>query len=133
MNNPQEMRKVIIGAVLAILWMCIFIFIKDSIVIDWTGTLDNLTPLKLVLGLSGFVIIAAYNIFINAHHETKKLIGTTPLTIIWLSLIIFYPFKDKTNTAAGAVGFFTLLFGLAVVVLWVRFFSDEITLGNSNE
>lgn len=126
MNSPLEIRKVIIGAVLAILWMCIFIFIKDSIVIDWTGTLDNLTPLKMVLGLIGLLIVVGYNIFINAHHETKKLIATVTLTIAWLSLIIFYPFKDKANTAAGAVGFFTLLGGLAVVVLWVRFFSDDI-------
>jgi hypothetical protein len=130
-NNPKELRKVIIGTALAIIWMCIFIFIKNSIVIDWTGTLDNLTPLKTVLGLIGFVIIAAYIIFINAHHETKKLIGTVTLTIVWLSLIIFYPFKDPTNTAAGAVGFFTLLFGLAVVVLWVRFFSDEIVFDDA--
>jgi hypothetical protein len=130
-NNPKELRKVIIGTALAIIWMCIFIFIKNSIVIDWTGTLDNLTPLKTVLGLIGFVIIVAYIIFINAHHETKKLIGTVTLTIVWLSLIIFYPFKDPTNTAAGAVGFFTLLFGLAVVVLWVRFFSDEIVFDDA--
>ena len=126
MNSPLEIRKVIIGAVLTILWMCIFIFIKDSIVIDWTGTFDNLTPLKEVLGLIGLLIVVGYNIFINAHHETKKLMGTVNLTIVWLSLIIFYPFKDKANTAAGAVGFFTLLGGLAVVVLWVRFFSDDI-------
>lgn len=131
MNNPKELRKVIIGTALAIIWMCIFIFIKSSIVIDWTGTLDNLTPLKTVLGLIGFVIIVAYIIFINAHHETKKLIGTVTLTIVWLSLIIFYPFKDPTNTAAGAAGFFTLLFGLAVVVLWVRFFSDEIVFNDA--
>lgn len=126
MNSPLEIRKVIIGAVLAVLWMCIFIFIKDSVVIDWTGTLDNLTPLKMVLGLIGLLIVVGYNIFINAHHETKKLIATVTLTITWLSLIVFYPFKDKANTAAGAVGFFTLLGGLAVVVLWVRFFSDDI-------
>jgi hypothetical protein len=125
-NNPLEMRKVIWGVVLAMVWMCIFVFIKNSIDIDWSGDLSNLTPLKEVLGLIGLLVVIGYNIFINASNETKKLIGTVNLTIVWLSLIIFYPFKDPSNTYAGAVGFFTLLGGLAVVVLWVRFFSDEI-------
>jgi hypothetical protein len=125
-NNPLEIRKVIWGVILAIIWVCIFVFIKDSLVIDWNGDLSNLTSLKEVLGLIGLLVVVGYNIFVNASAETKKLIGTVNLTIVWLALILFYPFKDPSNTAAGAIGFFTLLGGLAVVVLWVRFFSDEI-------
>jgi hypothetical protein len=51
-----------------------------------------------------------------------------------LALIIFYPFNppasytdaQKSTWPGGAVAFFTLVGGLAVCVLWVHFFSDEI-------
>lgn len=125
-TSPIDIRKVIIGVVLAIIWMCLFIFIKDSIVIDWSGDGSNLTSLKLVLGLLGFLVVVFYNILMVANAETKKLTGTAVLTIIWLSLILFYPFKDPNNTNSGAVAFFAMLGGLTIVVLWVRFFSDEL-------
>ena len=48
------------------------------------------------------------------------------MTLCWLGLIIFYNFKDVNNPNTGAVGFFTLIGGLGICVLWVRFFSDEI-------
>jgi tryptophan-rich sensory protein len=121
-----EIRKVILGVVMAIVWMCIFIFLKDSIVIDWAGDGSNLTSLKLVLGVIGLLVVFCYHLFVNASPETKKLSATATLTIVWLSLILFYPFKDPANTNGGAVGFFALIGGLAVVVLWVRFFSDEL-------
>ncbi|GER87423.1 hypothetical protein KDW_15850 [Dictyobacter vulcani] len=126
MNSPLEIRKVILGVVMAIVWMCIFIFLKDSIVIDWAGDGSNLTSLKLVLGVIGLLVVFCYHLFVNASPETKKLSATATLTIVWLSLILFYPFKDPANTNGGAVGFFALIGGLAVVVLWVRFFSDEL-------
>jgi hypothetical protein len=62
----------------------------------------------------------------RAHPETQKLSWTAFLTITWLALILFYPFRDPANYNGGAMGFFVLLVGLAVCVLWVRFFSDEI-------
>jgi hypothetical protein len=125
-NSPIEIRKVIIGVVLAIIWMCLFIFIKDSIVIDWNGDGSNLTSFKLVVGLIGFLVIVFYQLLMVTNAETKKLNATATLTIIWLSLILFYPFKDPNNTNSGAVAFFAMIGGLAVVVLWVRFFSDEL-------
>lgn len=126
MNSPLEIRKVIWGVVIAVLWMCVFIFIKDSIMIDWVGDASNLTSLKLVMGLIGLLVVVFYHILLDASSETKKLSLTSTLTIVWLSLIIFYPFRDPNNTAGGAIGFFALIIGLAVVVLWVHFFSDEI-------
>jgi hypothetical protein len=125
-NSPLEIRKITIGVVLTIIWMCLFIFIKDSIVIDWNGDGSNLTSFKLVIGVIGLLVIVFYNLLMNATAETKKLNATATLTIIWLSLILFYPFKDPNNTNSGAVAFFVMLGGLAVVVLWVRFFSDEL-------
>ncbi len=128
MNSPIEIRKVIWGIVLAMLWICIFLFFNDNLVIDWTGKglPTDLTPLKPIIEFIGLLVIVFYHIFNRAHSETNKLSLTAILTICWLALIIFYPFKDPNNFNGGAVGFFALIGGLAVCVLWVRFFSDEI-------
>jgi len=125
-TSPLEIRKVIIGVVLAILWMSTFIFLPSTLLIDWSGDYKNLTPLQPILGFAGLLVIVFYHIFYKSSAETTKLSLTAILTICWLSLILFYPFKDPANYNAGAVGFFALIGGLAVVVLWVRFFSDEI-------
>src|SRR5689334_9169958 len=45
-NSPIELRKVIWGAVLSLLWVFTFLFINGNLVIDWTGTGNSLTPLK---------------------------------------------------------------------------------------
>ncbi|MBE3561195.1 MAG: hypothetical protein IMW89_18540 [Ktedonobacteraceae bacterium] len=126
MNSAIDMRKVIGGVILTILWICTFLFIKSSLVIDWTGDGSSVTNLKLVIGLIGLLIIVFYHIFYRSNGETTKLSLTAVLTLCWLALIIFYPFKDPANLSGGAVGFFALIGGLAVVVLWTRFFSDEI-------
>jgi hypothetical protein len=81
---------------------------------------------KLVVVLLGLLIIFFFNQFYPSSTEVTKLSWTSVLTVTWLSLIIFYPFK--TDPDGGAVAFFTLLGGLAVCVLWIRFFSDEISL-----
>ncbi|MBO0783726.1 MAG: hypothetical protein J2P37_33365 [Ktedonobacteraceae bacterium] len=128
MNSSIQLSKIVGGVILSILWVCTFLFIKSTLVIDWTGTGATTTNFKLVVNLIGLLIIVGYHIYtyVRGNAETTKLSLTSVLTIIWLALIIFYPFKDPANTAGGAVGFFALLGGLAVVVFWVRFFSDEI-------
>lgn len=127
LNNPIEIRKVVISVILTMLWICLFLFFPGSLVIQWSDTsTTNLTALKPIIELFGFLVIFFYNLLNRAHPETQKLSWTAFLTIVWLALILFYPFKDPANTSGGAVGFFTLIGGLAVCVLWVRFFSDEI-------
>lgn len=126
MNNPLQLRKVIGSVILTILWVCTFLFIKSTLIIDWVGDGSVTTNFKLVVVLIGLLVIVGYHIFYPSSAETTKLGLTAALTIVWLSLIIFYPFKDPTNDAGGAVGFFALIGGLAVCMLWVRFFSDEI-------
>jgi Na+-transporting NADH:ubiquinone oxidoreductase subunit NqrB len=126
MNSPIEIRKVTIGAILTLLWVSIFLFFNPNLAIQWTESTSNLTYLKpFVIGIF-FLVIVFYHLLNKAHPETNKLSWTTALTISWLALILFYPFKDPNNYNAGAVGFFTLLSGLGVCVLWVRFFSDEV-------
>ena len=131
MNSPIELRKVIGGVVLTILWVCTFLFIKSTLVIDWVGDGSVTTNFKFVVVLIGLLVIVFYHILYRASPETTKLSLTAALTICWLSLIIFYPFKDPANDAGGAVAFFALIGGLGIVVLWVRFFSDEIIVSQS--
>ncbi|GCE10252.1 hypothetical protein [Tengunoibacter tsumagoiensis] len=127
MNNPFEIRKVIGGVVLTLLWLCTFLFVSSTLVIDWAGDgRGTLTPLKPIIILIGLFILVLYHILYKSSPETNKLSWTSVLTLSWLSLILFYPFKDPANYNGGAVGFFALIGGLAVCVLWVRFFSDEI-------
>jgi len=125
-NSPLEMRKVIWAVVLTMLWVCIFLFFSPTLVIDWKGDASNLTYIKPILEFIGLLVIVFYHIFYRASGETTKLSLTSVLTICWLALILFYPFKDPANYNGGAIGFFALIGGLAVCVLWVRFFSDEI-------
>ena len=129
MNSPIEIRKVIWGVALTLLWICgCFLFFSSSIVIDWNGTgaANQLTPLQPIVAFIGLLVIVFYHIFNRARPETNKLSLTASLTLCWLALIIFYPFKAPGNYNGGAVGFFALVGGLAVCVLWVHFFSDEI-------
>ncbi len=127
MNSPLEIRKVVIGIILAILWVCVFLFLPSSLIIDWAGDGSGaLTPFKPIVIVIGLLVIVFYHIFYRSSTETTKLSLTGVLTICWLALILFYPFKDPNNAYAGAVGFFTLVGGLGVCVLWVRYFSDEI-------
>lgn len=129
MNSPIELRKVIWGAVLSLLWVFTFLFINGNLVIDWTGTGNNLTPLKPLVIFVGLLVIFFFNLFYRSGAETTKLNWTVTLTMVWMSMILFFPFR--TDKAGGAMGFFALIGGLAVVVLWVRFFSDEIFTSRS--
>ena len=128
MNNPIEIRKVVIGVILSTLWICCFLFINDALIIDWIGDGSSTTPLKPLVIVVGLLVLFFYNQFYPSTAETTKLNWTATLTLCWLALIIFYPFKDESvaEGTRGAVGFFTLIGGLAVCVLWVRFFSDEM-------
>ncbi len=126
MTQLLDLRKIIGGIVLTILWICCFLFIPSTLVIDWVGDGSVTTNFKIVVVLIGLLVIVFYHIFYPSRPETTKLSLTSVLTVIWLALILFYPFKDPNNQASGAVAFFTLVGGLAVSMLWVYYFSDEI-------
>lgn len=129
MNSPIELRKVIWSAVLSLAWVFTFVFVNGNLVIDWTNTGNDLTPLKPLVIFIGLLIIFFFNLFYRSNPETTKLNWTVTLTMVWMSMILFFPFR--TDKAGGAMGFFALIGGLAVVVLWVRFFSDEIFTSKS--
>ena len=127
--------KVIGDIILTVLWTCVFLFIKPTLVIDFGAGI--IVSFKLTLIVLGLLILVFYNILYPASTEITKLGMTCAVTIIWLSVLIFYHFQPLQGTEAqyaagklydGAVGFFVLAGGLAICVLWIRFFSDEISL-----
>lgn len=132
MRNAFEIRKVLGGIVLAILIDCIFLFIKPTLAIDW-GFGIPLMSLQFTLLVVGIIIVVLYEIYYRSSGNTTKLSLTTILTVIWLSLIIFFPFNPpatasdtiKASWDGSAMGFFVLISGLGLCVLWVHFFSDE--------
>lgn len=122
--NSNAVRKVLGGVVLTVLWILCFLFINPSLVIDFGGGVTiNLLLVSIIIGL---LIIFFYHQLYRSSAEVNKLSWTSVLTISWLAVIIFFPFR--TSEDGGAVGFFALITGLLVCVLWVRFFSDEISL-----
>lgn len=133
--SSRGLTKIIGSIILTVLWVCGFVFIKRSLIIDFGGGITF--NFKMAVILVGLVIIVFYNIFYRSNPEVTKLSFTVALTIAWISLMIFYHFQPLQGTEAeyaagieydGSVGFFAIVSGLLVCLLWVRFFSDEISL-----
>lgn len=128
----RSLGKVIGGIILAVLWVCCFLFIRPTLVIDFgtIGSTDITLNFKFTVIIIGLLILMFYHILYPSSAEANKLSWTSAFTVVWLALILFYPFKDPGTDEGnrGAVAFFTLVAGLGVCVLWVRFFADEITL-----
>jgi len=131
----RGLSKVIGSIILTILWILCFMYIKPTLVIDFGAGI--VTNFKFTVILLGLVIIILYHIFYRSSSEATKLSLTVWLTLSWLALVFFYPFQPLQGTEVqaaagveydGAVGFFALIGGLGICVLWVRFFSDEISI-----
>ncbi len=131
----RGLSKVIGSIILTILWILCFMYIKPTLVIDFGAGI--VTNFKFTVILLGLIIIILYHIFYRSSSEATKLSLTVWLTLSWLALVFFYPFQPLQGTEAqaaagveydGAVGFFALIGGLGICVLWVRFFSDEISI-----
>jgi len=131
----RGLSKILGSIILTVLWVCAFLFIRQTLVIDFgAGLIFNF---KFTVILLGLIIIVLYNIFYRSSPEVTKLSFTVALTIAWIALIFFYHFQPLQGTEAeyaagieydGSIGFFTIVGGLLVCLLWIRFFSDEISL-----
>jgi 4-amino-4-deoxy-L-arabinose transferase-like glycosyltransferase len=131
----RGLSKIFGSIILTVLWVCSFLFIRQTLVIDFgAGLIFNL---KFTVILLGLIIIVFYNIFYRSSAEITKLSFTAALTIAWLAIVFFYHFQPLQGTEAeyaagieydGAVGFFLIVGGLLVCLLWIRFFSDEVSL-----
>ena len=132
MVRTIQYRTIFIAAILTLIWICCFLFIKPTLEIQFGNGQDGLNAnFRFVVIMLGLLVIVLYHIFDRPNPETTKLSLTTAITLTWLALIVFFPFKDlardvNTEGFSGAVAFFTLIGGLGVCVLWIRFFADEI-------
>ena len=123
MTPGFQKGKVVGGIILAILWVCCFLFIPSTAGLS-----------KFIVILLGLLILFFYHLLIPqifgypSNPEATKLSWTAVFTIAWLALMFFYPFTDSNvdEGTRGAVAFFALVGGLGVCLLWIRFFSDEI-------
>jgi 4-amino-4-deoxy-L-arabinose transferase-like glycosyltransferase len=135
----RGLSKVLGSIILTVLWVCSFLFIRQTLVIDFgAGLIFNF---KFTVILLGLIIIVFYNIFYRSSAEVTKLSFTVALTIAWLAMMFFYHFQPMQGTEAeyaagieydGSVGFFAIVGGLLVCLLWIRFFSDEVSLEDKN-
>ena len=126
--TPGILKGKVIGAIiLSVLWICCFLFISPTLIIDFGAGIT--LPFKGTVIFLGLLILFIYHFAYRSNPETTKLSWTVVFSIAWLSLILFYPFKDPNvdEGTRGAVAFFTLVGGLAFCLFWIRFFSDEIT------
>jgi hypothetical protein len=83
--------------------------------------------LKWIWIIAFGVIWLMFQLFWRASSETTKLSLGVSYTLVWLALAFFFPFKDPTiESQAGTVAFFLLAGGLGLVLIWTRFFADEL-------
>lgn len=131
----RGLTKILGSTILTVLWILCFLYIRPTLVIDWGAGIHS--SFKFAVIMLGLLIIILYHIFFRSSAEATKLSLTVFLTIAWLALVFFYPFQPlqgtETEAAAGveydgAVGFFALVGGLAICLLWTRYFADEITV-----
>src|SRR5262249_18212852 len=71
----------------------------------------------VILGIAAIWMFV--QLFWRASTETTKLGLAISATIVWLAMAFFFGFKDERNDEGlrGAVAFFTLMGGLAVVLI----------------
>ena len=122
------LAKVFGGAILTILWLLGFMYIRSTLVIDFgAGLVFNF---KLFVTIVGLLIIVLYHIFYRSSTEITKLSLSVDYSIVWLALMFFYPFTNLAidEGTRGAVAFFALVGGLGFCLIWIRFFSDEVSL-----
>lgn len=130
--------RIFFAAILTIAWILCFIYIRPTLVIDFgAGLIMNFRLFVIFLGLLIIVLYHIQRFLFPASTEVNKLSLTVCLTVAWLALVFFYHFQPLQGTEAeyaagieydGTIGFFSIVGGLAVCLLWIRFFADEISL-----
>ena len=99
MYHSVRFGTIVRGSHSDILWVFCFLFIKPTLAIDFGGGV--LVSLQFTVKLIGLLIIVFYHIFNRPNPETTKLSLTTDVTMVWLSLILFYPFNPPPNLSTA--------------------------------
>ena len=126
---PSRTAKPLVSSLLALLF--VLSFVMPFLQYDYlAGPLTPFDPVQagsirygVILAL-GLIWLGA-NLFWKAPVEATKLGLAASATIVWLAIALFFGFHDPQY--GGPVAFFTLMGGLAIVLMWTRFFSDEIS------
>lgn len=134
--KPARSAKPLVSSLLALCVVLAFVmpFLQYDLLAGITTPFDATQAGGIRYGVIGlfFILWLGVQLFWKAPVEATKLGLTASATILWLSLVLFYGFNpplgdfDATNYQ-GAVAFFALMGGLGIVLLWTRFFADDIT------
>ncbi len=120
--------KPLVSALLAILLVLALVvpFLQYDYLRGPATPFDNAQAgaIRWIVVFAVALIWLGVQLFWRASAEATKLGLTVSATILWISLALFFNYKDPNY--GGAVAFFTLMGGLGVVLLWTRFLADDI-------
>lgn len=136
MNPGLRNPKPLISVLLSLL----FVFALTVPFLSTDFLAGPATPFDVIqAGTIHWVIVAAIallwfglQLFWRAPAEATKLGMVASATVVWLSLVLFFQFNPPGGNfdeagPGGAVAFFALVGGLAIVLAWTRFLADDIT------
>ncbi len=136
MNPSLRNPKPLVSTLLALL----FVFALTAPFLSTEALAGSATPWDVVqAGSIHWSIVGAIallwfgaQLFWRAPTEATKLGMVASGTVVWLSLALFFQFNPPGGNfdvagVGGAVAFFTLVGGLAIVLAWTRFLADDIS------
>ncbi|MEO7003418.1 MAG: hypothetical protein ABI068_16480 [Ktedonobacterales bacterium] len=121
--------KPLVSGLLALIFVLAFVapFLQYEYLAGPTTPFDRVQAGAIHYGviLALGLIWLGVQLFWRAPVEATKLGMAVSATIVWLSLSLFFDFRDPKW--GGPIAFFALMGGLGVVLLWTRFLADEIS------
>jgi hypothetical protein len=130
--GSSRTAKPLVSSLLALLFVISFVlpFLQFNYLAGPITPFDEVQAGAIQWGviLSLALIWLGVQLFWKAPVEATKLGLSASATICWLSVTLLFGFKDLNLNEGqrGAVAFFTLMGGLGITLIWIRFLSDEI-------
>jgi hypothetical protein len=132
--GSSRTAKPLVSSLLALLFVVSFVlpFLQFNYLAGPITPFDEVQAGAIQWGviLSLALIWLGVQLFWKAPVEATKLGLAASATICWLSVTLLFGFKDPNldEGQRGAVAFFSLMGGLGITLIWVRFLSDEIRI-----
>ena len=130
--GSSRTAKPLVSSLLALLFVVSFVlpFLQFNYLAGPITPFDEVQAGAIQWGvvLAVALIWLGVQLFWRAPVEATKLGLAASATICWLSVTLLFGFKDLSldEGQRGAVAFFTLMCGLGITLIWIRFLSDEI-------
>lgn len=126
--NSARSSKPLVSTLLALLF--VLSFVLPFLQLDYLK--GPATPFDVVQAgsirygiiITIFLVWLGVQLFWKTTPESTKLGLAASATIFWLSMTLFFGFRDPQY--GGPVAFFALMGGLGIVLLWTRFLADDI-------